>query len=63
MGFLQEGIAYKAIPQPQLLTKDHKELESDGRYPTRLVIPATNFTATFLEVGYMAIQQVSDQNK
>eukprot|EP00957_Ditylum_brightwellii_P060355 4582893-Ditylum_brightwellii.AAC.1 len=63
MGFLREGIASKAIPQPQLLIKDHKELESDGEYPKRLVIPATNFTAALSKVGYMAIQQVLDRNK
>eukprot|EP00957_Ditylum_brightwellii_P188018 14314084-Ditylum_brightwellii.AAC.1 len=63
MGFLHEDIASKAIPQPQLLIKDHKELESDEEYLTWLVIPATNFTATFSKVGYMAIQQVLDRNK
>eukprot|EP00957_Ditylum_brightwellii_P050142 3801315-Ditylum_brightwellii.AAC.1 len=63
MGFLHEGISSKEIPQPQLLIKDHKELESDGEYPTRLVIPATTFTATFSKVGYMAIQHVLDRNK
>eukprot|EP00957_Ditylum_brightwellii_P178306 13580280-Ditylum_brightwellii.AAC.1 len=62
MGFLREGIALKAMPQPQLLIKDHKEPEANVKYPTRLVIPATNFTATFLKVGYMAIQKVLDRN-
>eukprot|EP00957_Ditylum_brightwellii_P205485 15344097-Ditylum_brightwellii.AAC.1 len=61
--FLREGIASKAIPQPQLLIKDHKDRESNGNFPTRLVIPATTFTATFSEVGYMAIKQVLDRNK
>eukprot|EP00957_Ditylum_brightwellii_P028189 2128856-Ditylum_brightwellii.AAC.1 len=63
MGFLREGIASKAIPQLQLLIKDHKEPEANGEYPTRLVIPATNFTATFLKVGYIAIQKVLDRNR
>eukprot|EP00957_Ditylum_brightwellii_P027541 2081919-Ditylum_brightwellii.AAC.1 len=63
MGFLCEGIAPKAIPQPQLLIKDHKKLESDRECRTQLVIPATNVTATFLKVGYMVIQQVLDRNK
>eukprot|EP00957_Ditylum_brightwellii_P075750 5756855-Ditylum_brightwellii.AAC.1 len=56
--FLQEGIAYKAIPQPQLLVKDRKEPEEDGSFPTRLVIPATNFTATFLKLGYLGIKKI-----
>eukprot|EP00957_Ditylum_brightwellii_P119819 9142195-Ditylum_brightwellii.AAC.1 len=51
--FLWEGIAFKAILQPQLLIKDHKDQETNGACPTRLVIPATNFTATFSKVGYM----------
>eukprot|EP00957_Ditylum_brightwellii_P067845 5149767-Ditylum_brightwellii.AAC.1 len=63
MGFLWEGIASKAISQPQLLIKDHKEPESNGKYPTQLVIPATNFMTTFLKGGYMAIQKVLDRNK
>eukprot|EP00957_Ditylum_brightwellii_P183494 13977360-Ditylum_brightwellii.AAC.1 len=62
-GFLQEGIASKAIPQPQLLVKDHKEPNDDGSFPTRLVIPATNFTATFSKLGYLGIKRVLDNNK
>eukprot|EP00957_Ditylum_brightwellii_P117498 8961341-Ditylum_brightwellii.AAC.1 len=62
MGFLREGIASKAIPQPQLLIKDHKEPEANSEYPTHLVIPVTNFTATFSKVGFMAIQKVLDKN-
>eukprot|EP00957_Ditylum_brightwellii_P125396 9557515-Ditylum_brightwellii.AAC.1 len=34
--FLREGITSKAIPQPQLLVKDHKPPEEDGSFPTRL---------------------------
>eukprot|EP00957_Ditylum_brightwellii_P089493 6814718-Ditylum_brightwellii.AAC.1 len=62
-GVLREGIASRAIPQPQLLIKDHKDQEPNGDYLTRLVIPATNFMATFSKVGYMAIQKVLDCNK
>eukprot|EP00957_Ditylum_brightwellii_P207644 15353899-Ditylum_brightwellii.AAC.1 len=63
MGFLREGIASKAIPQPQILINDHKEPEANSKYPTQLVIPAMNFMATFLKVVYMAIQKVLDINK
>eukprot|EP00957_Ditylum_brightwellii_P117574 8967021-Ditylum_brightwellii.AAC.1 len=63
MAFLNEGIASKAIPQPQLLIKDHKEREENGDYPTRLMIPATNFTATLLKIGYLGIKRVLDENK
>eukprot|EP00957_Ditylum_brightwellii_P032691 2478032-Ditylum_brightwellii.AAC.1 len=60
--FLCEGIASKAIPQPQLLVKDHKDLNEDGKYPTRLVIPATIFTMTFLKIGYLGIKKVLNDN-
>eukprot|EP00957_Ditylum_brightwellii_P027391 2070473-Ditylum_brightwellii.AAC.1 len=36
MAFLNEGISSKAIPQPQLLVKDHKDREENGDYPTCL---------------------------
>eukprot|EP00957_Ditylum_brightwellii_P210426 15364951-Ditylum_brightwellii.AAC.1 len=61
--FLKEGIASKAIPQPQLLVKDHKEPDNDSSFPTRLVILATNFTATFSKLGYLGIKRVLDDNK
>eukprot|EP00957_Ditylum_brightwellii_P077623 5899262-Ditylum_brightwellii.AAC.1 len=61
--FLQEGIASKAILQSQLLVKDHKEPEEDGSFPTRLVIPATNFTATFSKLGYLGIKQILYDNE
>eukprot|EP00957_Ditylum_brightwellii_P210832 15365451-Ditylum_brightwellii.AAC.2 len=38
MAFLNEGIASKAIPQPQLLVKDHKDREENGDYPTCLAL-------------------------
>eukprot|EP00957_Ditylum_brightwellii_P149256 11366643-Ditylum_brightwellii.AAC.1 len=56
--FLQEGLDSKAIPQPQLLIKDHKDWKQDGDYPARSVIPATNFTATFSKIGYLIIKKV-----
>eukprot|EP00957_Ditylum_brightwellii_P037332 2825488-Ditylum_brightwellii.AAC.1 len=48
-GYLMENINSRAIPEPQLLIKDHKK-KKDGQYPTRLVIPATNFAATFSKI-------------
>jgi len=53
--FLEEGINFKAIPTPKLLIKDHKK-KINGHYPTRLVIPATNFTATFSKLGYLGLK-------
>eukprot|EP00957_Ditylum_brightwellii_P067380 5115235-Ditylum_brightwellii.AAC.1 len=55
--FIQESLTSKAIPQPQLLVKDHKPVEASGDFPTRLVIPATNFTAAFLKLDYLRIKK------
>eukprot|EP00957_Ditylum_brightwellii_P057822 4385019-Ditylum_brightwellii.AAC.1 len=43
--------------------KDHKEPDKEGSFPTRLVIPATNFTATFSKLGYLGIKHILDNNK
>ena len=34
----------------------------DGNYPTRLIVPATNFTAAFPKVGYKGIKSIFDEN-
>ena len=60
--FLLEGIESKAIPTPKLLIKDHKKRTNDG-YPTRLIIPATNFTATFSKLGYLGLKAILDKNE
>ena len=39
------------------------EYKTNGRFPTRLVIPATNFTAIFLKLGYPDIKAILDKNK
>jgi hypothetical protein len=61
--FVKESINSKAIPAPKLLIKDHKEIDDDGNYPTRLVVPATNFTSAFPKLGYIGIQKIFDENK
>ena len=45
--FVKYSLKSKAIPTPKLLIKDHEKKNENGEYPTRLIIPATNFTATF----------------
>ena len=42
------------------MIKDHKEISDDGNYPTRLVVLATNFTLTFLKLGYIGIKKIID---
>eukprot|EP00957_Ditylum_brightwellii_P092527 7046439-Ditylum_brightwellii.AAC.2 len=56
--FIKEALFLKVIPQPQLLVKDHKDPDEKGNFPTRLVIPATNFTASFSKSGYIGIKKV-----
>eukprot|EP00957_Ditylum_brightwellii_P158478 12062905-Ditylum_brightwellii.AAC.1 len=60
--FLWEGLNSKEIPQPQLLVKDHKDPDEAGFFPTRLVIPTTNFIATFSKIGYLGIKKALDEN-
>ena len=62
-GYLTDKIQSKAIPQPKILIKDHKKKGSDGNYPSRLVVPATNFTAGFSQLGYLGIKCILDSNK
>lgn len=59
--FLKEKIDSKALPSPKILIKDHKAADEQGCFPTRLVIPATNFTAGFSKLGYMSIKRLLDQ--
>ena len=34
-----------------------------GEFPTRLVIPATNFSATFAKVGYLGLKNILEKNE
>ena len=61
--FVRQLLATKAIPDPKLLIKDHKTTNEKGKFPTRLVIPATNFTATFSKIGYLGIKRCLDKVK
>ena len=53
----------RAIPSPKLLIKDHKTINEKGEFTTRLVIPATNFTATVSNIGYLGIKRCPDKGK
>ena len=61
--FVRQSLATRAIPSPKLLIKDHKIINNKGEFPTRLVIPATNFTATFSKIGYLGIKRPLDKGK
>jgi hypothetical protein len=58
--FIQELLKSRAIPSPKLLVKDHKDRDTWGDFPTRFVIPATNFTSEFPKMGYIAIKNILD---
>ena len=61
--FVRQSLATRAIPSPKLLIKDHKTINKNREFPTRLVIPATNFTATFSKIGYLGIKRCLDKGK
>jgi hypothetical protein len=62
MVFVEEALESRAVPTPKLLIKNHKPMNSKGEYMTRLIVPATNFTAAFPKVGYLGIKNIFDQN-
>ena len=51
------------IPYPKILIKYHKAINKKEVFSTMLVIPATNFTATFSKIGYLRIKKNSGQGK
>ena len=61
--FVIQSLETKAIPYPKLLIKYHKTINEKGEFPTRLVIPAKNFTATFSKIGYLGINRCLDKEK
>ena len=60
---MRQLLATRAIPYPKLLIKDHKTINEKGEFPTRLVIPATKFIATFSNIGYLGIKMCPDKGK
>jgi hypothetical protein len=45
------------------LIKDHKKADEHGNFPTRLVVPASNFTSSFPKAGYLGIKKIFDENE
>ena len=54
--FVRQSLMKQAIPSLRLLIKYHKTINEKGELPIRLVIPATNFTAMFSNIGYLGIK-------
>ena len=58
--FVRKLLATRAILYPKILIKDHKTINENGEFPSRLVILATNFTVTFSKIGYLGIKRCLD---
>jgi hypothetical protein len=43
---------------PSLLIKDHKPCDKMGDFPTRLIVPAAHFVASFGKVGYLGLAKI-----
>ena len=61
--FVRQSLATKATPYPKLLIKDHKKINDKGEFPTRLVIPATNFTTILSKISYLGIKRCLEKVK
>ena len=62
VGHINESLKNKYIPKPKLLIKDHNKYTIKGDFPTRLVIPATNFSPTFAKVVYLGLKNINEVN-
>ena len=58
--FVRQSLATREILSPNPLIKDHKTINENGEFPTRLVIPATNFTANVSKISYLGIKRCLD---
>ena len=55
--FVRQSLETRAIPSTTILIKYHKTTNEKGESPTRLVIPATKFTAAFSKISYLGIKR------
>ena len=60
--FLKSTLKTKNIPTPKLIIKDHKKPDEEGDFPSRLIVPANNFTSAFPRLGYLGIRRIFDKN-
>ena len=59
---LENFINSRDVPVPRLIIKDHKKKKANGRYPSRMLIPATNFTQAVAKIGFNIVKNVFDRN-
>ena len=60
--FLEKNLLTKNIPTPKSIIKDHKKANKDGEFPSRLIVPANNFTSCFPRLGYLGIKRILDHH-
>jgi len=64
INYIKSTINKRSVPTVKLLIKDHKKKNDEtGRYPSRLVVPAANFTAGYPHVGQRGLKNILDKNK
>ena len=61
--FVRQSLVTQSVPSPKSLIYDHNTINKKRELPTRLVIPATNFTMTFSKIGYLGIEWYLDKGK
>ena len=57
------GITSLVSNSPILVSFLWSLIKSLGVFPTRLVIPATNFSATFAKIGYLGVKNIPEKNE
>ena len=60
---INESLNKREILTPKLRTIDNNKPYINEEFPTRLVIPAKNFTATFLRVGYLGLKAIINNHQ
>ena len=53
----------KSIPTQKLLIKRHKEPNTNGKFPTRLVISAKTIPDNFAKVGYISVMSLLEKHQ
>ena len=60
--YLENFINSRDVPVPRLTIMDHKKKKANGGYPSRLLIPATNFTQGVAKLAFNVAKNVFDHN-
>lgn len=63
LSFLSKILDSKSIPTPKLIIKDHKKENENGDYPSRIIVPANNFTSAIPILGYLGIKKNDSEKR